>query len=90
MCFLELYNWLRAHRGLYDSGWNTVYTEYGFGNSDDPIPNFEIGGVRFRGKIDRLDTKQNGSQIAVYDYKTGAGNQKKDLQLGILCHGLPA
>jgi len=47
---------------------------------------FELGGVRLKGRIDRID-RIDGKRVAVVDYKTGAprdeDDAKKSLQLGI-------
>ncbi|WP_156807498.1 PD-(D/E)XK nuclease family protein [Effusibacillus pohliae] len=57
------------------------------GSTDEPVV-VPVGGewMRLRGQVDRIDLTEDGSQFAIYDYKTGLHPKKykgiKDLQDG--------
>lgn len=68
------------------------YFEIPFGNmpvkdSDDALHNpepVEIGGINFRGKIDRIDINISTNEFAVIDYKTGSNRiNEKNLSRGL-------
>jgi ATP-dependent helicase/DNAse subunit B len=42
----------------------------------------EIGGIKFRGKIDRIDMDDSGSVYTITDYKTRTAPSKKDIDSG--------
>jgi len=43
----------------------------------------EIGGIKFRGKIDRIDMNESGSVYTVTDYKSRTAASKNDIDTGV-------
>lgn len=88
--FLEEDEKLRGSQG---TGRIQVEATFGFGGDTPEVADAETG-LRFRGKIDRIDVSADGSSALVTDYKTGSarpyGALEKDpidagkrMQLGV-------
>lgn len=85
------------HRELIELGgtWRTRHVEVSFGYGDNPFPDAaqftsdDTRFIRFKGRIDRWDSDDSGTQILITDYKSGKGPQKNSrgaerrLQLGV-------
>ncbi|HET9135131.1 MAG TPA: PD-(D/E)XK nuclease family protein, partial [Candidatus Kapabacteria bacterium] len=59
-------------------GHKNVPQREGYPDNSKPV---EIGGVKFRGKIDRVDMDEQG-RFLVVDYKSGSSASMKDMELG--------
>ncbi len=63
--------------------WRTRYVEVSFGHNDDPFPSavqFSAEAsrfIRFKGRVDRWDSDESGTHVAITDYKSGKGPQKR-------------
>ncbi len=80
-----LYKFLEYERND-DSGYVPAYfeTTFGFDNKNGAGGNFEIGGVKLRGKIDRIEINQSENKLNVVDYKSGASSPSgNDIQNGL-------
>ncbi|MEA3456565.1 MAG: PD-(D/E)XK nuclease family protein [Campylobacterota bacterium] len=69
----KLKGYLEAEVGHFDKGWRVAAREYEASG--------EIGGLRFRGRIDRID--QNDAETLVIDYKSGSikeANRSKNIE----------
>jgi len=82
-----LYKFLEDERNNVD-GYTPNYFELEFGdfskekNNEEKI--LKVGGVKVRGKIDRIDLDESQSKYKVIDYKLGGRKPAvKDLQLGL-------
>ena len=60
-----------AHAAVQDSPLEPRWLELGFGfDEEGGLPALELGGgVRLRGRIDRIDVMPGGEAVVVYDYK---------------------
>ncbi|MBL0062211.1 MAG: PD-(D/E)XK nuclease family protein [bacterium] len=75
--------------------WRTRHVEVSFGYGDNPFPDAtqftakDSRFIRFKGRVDRWDSDDSGTQVAITDYKSGKGPQKhsrgseRRLQLGV-------
>lgn len=69
----------RYHAALFEEGgsWKTKYVEVSFGYGAEPFPepveyvSTDNTAVRFKGRVDRWDSDETGSQIVITDYKSG-------------------
>jgi ATP-dependent helicase/nuclease subunit B len=82
-----LYKFLEEERNN-SEGFIPQYFELGFGkfkdSKDDDASKYFIGNVRVRGKIDRIDVKQDDNKFKIIDYKlSGKKPTKKDLETGL-------
>lgn len=77
-----LYKFLEYERNSSEE-FEPVYFEesFGFGDQGDPV--FEIGGVKLRGKIDRIEINRKNKTFNVVDYKLGGAKPTlEELQKG--------
>jgi ATP-dependent helicase/nuclease subunit B len=82
-----LYKFLEEERKEKD-GFKPKYFELEFGNIDNPDTvdqnAVRVGGIKVRGKIDRIDTDEDRHYFKVIDYKLGGKRpSKKDIETGI-------
>ncbi len=54
------------------SGFLPSELEFKFGNTDNPLPEYEFAGVKLQGKIDRIDVNDEKNTFRVVDYKSGS------------------
>ncbi|QHD86023.1 PD-(D/E)XK nuclease family protein [Gordonia sp. JH63] len=68
----DLADWFEHDRDDLTNGWHPTRVEKPFGTDPEPETTLALGDtmIRFRGKIDRIDTHRDG-RVRVTDYKTG-------------------
>lgn len=85
-----LYQFLLNERNSSD-GFIPQYFEYGFGkiNSESITHTVDINGIKLRGKVDRIDIKDDQHFFKVIDYKLGGTRPSKDDLLAGISLQLP-
>ena len=63
-----------------------VETKFGFDNKTPEVVEPETG-IKFMGKIDRIDISNDGKRVLVFDYKTGSADPYKGLDDDLIDRG---